>query len=121
LVEVAHVHRDPALDLPAFVSRAGAPEAEVRRAVRELGYGHFRSFLNAHRVADARAMLADPASADLKLAAVAWDAGFASLASFNRAFKHVEGRAPSEFRAERLAAPGAESSSEPAPLPKPGN
>lgn len=124
LVEIEYAHRDTELDLPGFVRRAGAPEAEVRRAVRELGYGHFRAFLNAHRVADARAALADPAKAELKLAVVAWDAGFASLASFNRAFKLAEGRAPSEYRAERLAAGtslSSESSSEPASPAPSGN
>jgi AraC-like DNA-binding protein len=35
--------------------------------------------------------------------AIAFDAGFASLASFNRAFKLAEGKPPTEFRAERIA------------------
>lgn len=82
----------------------GAPEAEVRRLVnQELGHRHFRSFLNAYRIADARRVLADPSKADQKMVAIAFDAGFASLASFNRAFKLVEGKPPTEFRAERLA------------------
>jgi AraC-like DNA-binding protein len=64
----------------------------------ELGYDHFRVFLNHYRVAEARRRLEDPSRAD-KLITVALDSGFASLASFNRAFRSIEGCAPSAYRA----------------------
>lgn len=99
LMEVERVYRDPDLTVSRFAELMGAPEPEVRRLVnRELGHRHFRSFLNAWRVADVRAALADPSRSGEKLVGIALDAGFASLASFNRAFKAVEGRAPSEHR-----------------------
>jgi AraC-like DNA-binding protein len=100
LVELERVHRDPDLTFAGFARRMGAPEPAVRRLVNQtLGYRHFRTFLNTLRVADARAALADPARSRQKLAAIAFDSGFSSLASFNRAFRDIEGRAPSEFRA----------------------
>jgi AraC-like DNA-binding protein len=99
LMEVERVYRDPDLTVSRFAALMGAPEPEVRRLVnQQLGHRHFRSFLNAWRVADVRASLADPARAGEKLVGIALDAGFASLASFNRAFKALEGRAPSEHR-----------------------
>jgi AraC-like DNA-binding protein len=99
LMETEHLYRDPQLTFTAFVERMGAPEAEVRRLInRQLGHRHFRSFLNAYRVAEARQILADPARANQKMVAIAFDVGFASLASFNRAFKLVEGRPPSDAR-----------------------
>ncbi|MEH3100611.1 helix-turn-helix domain-containing protein [Sphingomonas adhaesiva] len=64
----------------------------------ELGYDHFRTFLNHHRVAEARRLLDDRHRTD-KLVTVALDSGFASLASFNRAFRAIEGRTPSDYRA----------------------
>jgi AraC-like DNA-binding protein len=98
------IYRDPELTFAAFTARMGAPEPEVRRLVNQrLGHRHFRSFLNAYRIAEAREALADPARSRGKMAGLAFDVGFASLASFNRAFKLVEGRSPSEFRAEQLA------------------
>lgn len=101
LVEVERIHRDPALTFADFARRMGAPEPAVRRLVNQtLGHRHFRTFLNAYRVADARAALADPARSRQKLIAIAFDCGFSSLASFNRAFKDIVGRAPSEFRAD---------------------
>jgi AraC-like DNA-binding protein len=104
LMEVERIYRDPDLTFAQFVARMGAPEAEVRRLVnQQLGHRHFRSFLNAHRIAEARRILADPARAGEKMVAIAFDVGFASLASFNRAFKLSEGKPPSEIRAELLS------------------
>jgi AraC-like DNA-binding protein len=103
-MEVERIYRDPDLTFAQFVARMGAPEAEVRRLVnQQLGHRHFRSFLNAHRIAEARRILADPARAGEKMVAIAFDVGFASLASFNRAFKLSEGKPPSEIRAELLS------------------
>jgi AraC-like DNA-binding protein len=101
LMDAERVYRDPELTFAAFVARMGAPEPAVRRLVNQaLGHRHFRSFLNTYRVADARVALADPMRANDKMVAIAFDAGFASLASFNRAFKEIEGRPPSDFRTD---------------------
>ena len=105
LMEVERIYRDADLTFAQFATRMGGPEAEVRRLVnQQLGHRHFRSFLNAHRIAEARRILADPSRAGEKMVAIAFDVGFASLASFNRAFKLAEGRPPSEIRAELLSA-----------------
>lgn len=99
LMRDEQLYRDPALTFAAFAARMGAPEAEVRRFINQrLGGRHFRSFLNGYRVAAARDALRDPARAGDKMIAIAFDSGFASLASFNRAFKLAEGLAPSDYR-----------------------
>jgi AraC-like DNA-binding protein len=113
LIEVERVHLDPELNLADLVRRMGAPERAVRQLINhELGYDHFRAFLNACRMEEARRLLADPTRAGDKLIAIALDSGFASLASFNRVFRASEGRTPSDYRAARLgdapAAPGFE-------------
>jgi len=100
LVEVEKVQLEPDLTFADFVRRMGAPDRTVRQLINHrLGHDHFRAFLNACRVAEARRLLADPGRAGDKLIAIALDSGFASLASFNRAFQAVEGRPPSAFRA----------------------
>jgi AraC-like DNA-binding protein len=99
LMEVERIHLDPDLTFGAFVRRMAAPERSVRRLINhQLGHDHFRAFLNAYRMAEARRLLADPGRADDKLVAIAMDAGFASIASFNRVFRATEGCSPSEFR-----------------------
>lgn len=109
LVEVERIHLDPDLTFAGFVRAMGAPERTVRRFVNHrLGHDHFRAFLNAQRMDEARRLLVDPARADDKLIAIAHDAGFASLASFNRVFLATEGVSPSAWRAARAVSPGFE-------------
>ncbi len=105
LVEIDRVHLDPDLTFGRFVSLMGAPDRSVRRLINhELGYDHFRTFLNAHRMAEARRRLADPAHRHDKLIAVAMDSGFSSLASFNRVFRDAESCSPGTFRQAALDA-----------------
>lgn len=104
LVEIERVHLDPALSFAAFVRRMGAPERAVRQLInRELGHDHFRAFLNAQRMDEARRRLADPAHGQDKLIAIAQDSGFSSLASFNRVFRASEACTPSQFRQASLS------------------
>ncbi|HET9428611.1 MAG TPA: helix-turn-helix domain-containing protein [Allosphingosinicella sp.] len=105
LIEEERIHLDPDLTFADFVQRTGASERVVRRLVNhELGFDHFRSFLNHYRMMEARALLADPNRAGDKLIAIAMDSGFASLPSFNRVFRAIEGRTPSDYRNAAAAA-----------------
>lgn len=105
LMEIERVHLDPDLTFATFVQRMNAPERVVRKLVNhELGFDHFRSFLNHYRLMEARSRLADPHQSDYKLIAIAFDSGFASLPSFNRVFRASEARTPSEYRDAALAA-----------------
>lgn len=104
LMEVERLHLDPDLTFGDFVRAMGASERTVRRLInQQLGHEHFRTFLNAHRVDEARRILSDPARRRDKLITVASDSGFASLPSFNRVFREVEGRTPGAFRTAALA------------------
>ena len=104
LMEVERIHRDAALTFSGFAARMGAPEPEVRRLINQhLGWRHFRPFLNHYRLQEAKAALADPTQAQRKILAIAFDAGFASLPSFNRSFREAEGLSPGEYRARALA------------------
>jgi AraC-like DNA-binding protein len=102
LMETERAFLNPELTFATFAKRMGAPERSVRTMINhELGYDHFRAFLNQYRVAEAKRLLDEPSRAD-KLITVALDSGFSSLASFNRAFRLVEGCAPSAYRAASL-------------------
>lgn len=103
LMGMERMFLDPDLTLATFSRRVGASEKTVRKLInRELGFDHFRTFLNHYRVAEARRLLADPLRADDKLITIAFDSGFASLASFNRVFQAMEGRSPSQYRTAAL-------------------
>jgi len=95
----AGLQLEPDGNLPRLAQRLGAPEHRLRKLINEgLGHRNFRSFLNARRVETAKALLADPDRSSDGVTAIAFDAGFASLASFNRVFKEVAGETPSEWR-----------------------
>lgn len=99
LLEVERLYLVPDLTFEQFVRAMNAPERAVRNLInRQLGYDHFRTFLNAHRVEEAKRRLTDPRHRDDKLIAIAMDSGFASLASFNRVFRDLQGCAPSVYR-----------------------
>ena len=107
------VHRDPALTIAGLARRLAASEARTRRLINHrLGHGHFRTFLNTHRVATARTLLADPHRQGETIASLAFESGFASLASFNRAFRSVTGTTPTAYRREALGAPASPASEE---------
>lgn len=60
LIEAERVHLDPELTFGRFVELMTAPERAVRTLInQQLGFDHFRAFLNHHRVAEARRLLAD--------------------------------------------------------------
>lgn len=103
LVEVDRVHLNPDLTFDRFVGLMGASDRAVRRLInQQLGYDHFRTFLNTHRMIEARRRLAAPAHRRDKLITVAMDSGFSSLASFNRVFQDAESCSPSAFREAAL-------------------
>jgi AraC-like DNA-binding protein len=99
LIDTHRLFLDPDLTFTTFVERMGASERAVRTLINhELGYDHFRTFLNRYRVAEACRLLADPTRANEKLVAIALDSGFASVASFNRAFRAMQECTPSQFQ-----------------------
>ena len=106
LMETQEVWREEGLTITSLASRANLPEAHLRRLINDqLGYRNFPSFVNAHRIAAAKARLADPNESRTPISAIAFDIGFASLGPFNRAFREETGKSPSEWRREALNQP----------------
>lgn len=99
------VYRQENITIGALAGRLRIPEYRLRRLINQrLGYRNFNVFLNNHRIAEAKAALADPSQAEVPVITIAMDAGFQSLGPFNRAFKAVTGVTPTEYRRLRLNA-----------------
>jgi AraC-like DNA-binding protein len=106
LMETQEIWREEGLTITSLAARANLPEAQLRRLINDqLGYRNFPSFVNAHRIAAARARLSDPNEARTPVSAIAFDIGFGSLGPFNRAFRHETGLSPSEWRRKALNGP----------------
>jgi len=99
------IYRQENVTIGMLATRLSVPEYRLRRLINgELGYRNFNTFLNNHRIEEAKAALADPAQAEVPVITIALDAGFQSLGPFNRAFKAVTGVTPTEYRRLRLSA-----------------
>lgn len=98
------LYRRDGLTITAVAARLGVPEYRLRRAInRGLGERNFNAYLNGFRLTEVREALADPAQRETPILTIALDAGFGSLAPFNRAFRLAEQCTPSEYRQLRLA------------------
>ena len=93
------IYRHDNITVGTLATRLKIPEYRLRRLINQrLGYRNFNVFLNNHRIAEAKAALADPAQAEVPVITIAMDAGFQSLGPFNRAFKATTGVTPTEYR-----------------------
>ena len=100
IMSTEQLYLRPELRLSDVVARLPLSEATTRSLIHdEFGQGHFRSFLNQYRINHAQELLRSPDHHASKLIAIAFDSGFASLASFQRAFKRETGLTASEWRA----------------------
>lgn len=90
-------YRNPDLTLAVLAQQLNASPRSVSRVLRE-GLGvTFHEFVNGMRVAEVSERLADPNERRSTLV-IALDAGFASKASFNRAFREATGTTPAAVR-----------------------
>ena len=99
LMSDERIYRHEGVTIGMLATKLAVPEYRLRRLInRELGYRNFNVFLNNHRIAEAKAALADPSQAEVPVITIAMDAGFQSLGPFNRAFKATTGVTPTEYR-----------------------
>lgn len=97
--------RRPGLTIEALARETGVSERQLRRLINErLGHTNFAGFLNSYRIEAARTQLADPALAKQTIAEIASGLGYASIATFNRAFKDATGQTPGAWRKASAAA-----------------
>lgn len=98
------LYREHGLGIGDLATKLNVPEHQLRALINKgLGYRNFAAFLNQYRLAEAKAALSDPEQARTPILTIAMDVGYASLATFNRAFKSEEGVTPSTFRSEALS------------------
>lgn len=95
----AKFYRTPGLTIAALADHLETPEHRLRALInRGLGQRNFSNYLNRHRIAEAKEVLADRSQVDLPVLSIAMDLGYNSLPTFNRAFRSETGTTPSDFR-----------------------
>lgn len=89
---------DP-LSIQTLADRLRTQPHRLRRVINdELGYRNFNAFINLYRIKEVAHRLGQAEYRDTPLLTLALDAGFRSLAPFNRSFKDHYGVTPSEYR-----------------------
>lgn len=104
LMTTERTYRQEGLTIGMLAVRLGLPEYRLRTLINDgLGHRNFNAFLNRYRLDEAKAALGDLDQAKVPVLTIALDAGFQSLAPFNRAFKADTGLTPTEYRRRSIA------------------
>lgn len=99
LMEEQKLYRDSQLTIVTLAAKVHATEHKLRRVINnDLGHRNFSQFLNQYRVREAKELLLESAQAPIY--DIALQVGYASLSSFNKAFKNITGMTPTCFRNE---------------------
>ena len=99
LMKENRAYAEHGLTIGSLAKTLDLPEHQLRELINQtMKYSNFSSFLNHYRVNEVKQALADPELARTPILTLALEAGFASLAPFNRAFKSEVGVTPTEYR-----------------------
>jgi AraC-like DNA-binding protein len=97
--EVEFYYRQVDLTIKSLSEYLNIPEHHLRRLINQhLGYRNFNDYLNRYRIRDAAQRLSDPKLIRTPILTIAIESGYASLTTFNKAFKTLKTMTPSEFR-----------------------
>lgn len=103
-IDVDRAYLQQGLTVATLAERIGVPEHRLRAHInQQTGFRNFSAYINHHRIEAAKIALRDPDKTKDGILGIALDAGFASLPTFNRVFKSVEGLTPSDYRQKALS------------------
>jgi len=97
LVALEQPQIDPAISLATLAAKLGTNSAVLSKIINE-GYGlNFNDYINGLRVQAVLDRLKLGEQKKYSLMGIAWDCGFNSKTTFNRSFKKVTGKTPSDY------------------------
>ena len=100
-MEKDKLYLNPALTVAMVSDHTGIPMKTISTVLNQHLQKSFNEFVNEYRVNAIRQRLLNGETRELTIAGLAYEEGFNSLPTFQRAFKSVTGRTPSEFLAEK--------------------
>jgi AraC-like DNA-binding protein len=97
MMAVRKAYLEPELTLSDLAKKIGT-NASLLSKVINTSYGqNFNDFVNRFRVEEVIERVANPQYQNLNLLGIAYEAGFNSKSTFNRAFKKVTGKVPKDY------------------------
>ena len=98
LMEVDNIYLNPQLKLDLLAKKMSLSEKVISNLLNQHLKKNFNDFVNEYRIEEARKRLAEPTANQFTIAAIAYDCGFNSLATFQRCFKQFTGITPSQYQ-----------------------
>lgn len=92
------LYRNPELTLTDLANHLGTNPSLLSKIINRSFGKNFNDYVNEYRVLEVKDQLSNPNNAHLTIMGLAYDAGFNSKATFNRAFKKVTGDSPKTFQ-----------------------
>lgn len=98
-MEGRRLYREAGITIARLANEVNLPEYRLREAINQnLGFRNFNAFVNSYRIETIKEALRDPDQARTPILTLALEAGFNSIAPFNRAFLEATGMTPTAFR-----------------------
>jgi AraC-like DNA-binding protein len=91
------VYLQPELTLVELAAQLDIHPNYLSQVINEIEGVNFYDYINGLRVEEFKRAISDPENKRYTLLTLAYDCGFNSKTSFNRFFKKVEGKSPSEY------------------------
>ncbi|MEP7375901.1 MAG: helix-turn-helix transcriptional regulator [Chitinophagaceae bacterium] len=100
-MEKDKLYLNPALTVAIVADHTGVPTKFISAVLNQHLQKSFNEFVNEYRISAIRQRLVNGETRELTIAGLAYEGGFNSLPTFQRAFKSVTGQTPSEFLTEK--------------------
>lgn len=97
VMEIEKQYLDPELNLQKLANSIHIPYKVVSAVLNQRLNVGFNEYVNQYRVEEFKQRILDPQNARFNIASIAYDSGFNSLATFQRAFKTMTGITPKEY------------------------
>lgn len=96
-METDKLYLDPELTVEKLAQHVRLPAKTISFVLNQHVGKSFNAFVNAYRIEAVKQRLNAPGNEHLTLAGIAFECGFNSQATFQRAFKQITGQSPTEY------------------------
>lgn len=103
LMEEKKLYLTPELTLSMVSEELGIHPNTLSQVINSVEQKNFFDYINTLRIEEFKKQVAHPDNQKYTLLSLAWQSGFNSKTSFNRNFKNITGKSPSEYLKETKA------------------
>lgn len=96
-IQTQKPYLNPELSLPELARQIGYNTNQLSGVINKEMGKNFNELINGYRIQTVKERLVDPSFSHLSILGIAFESGFNSKATFNRAFKQFTQQTPSEF------------------------